>query len=88
MASITNELKVCGCCAQWLANRDDSSCRYYYGHTFGSTLAGHPKGLCSELPAGAVLGDELDGSRHYFWCDGCGSLQLAYAEAWSVLVLA
>ena len=88
MASITNDLKVCGCCAQWLANADDSSCRHYHEHTSGFTLADHREGLCHELPAGAALGDELDASRYDFRCDGCGSIQLAYAEAWSVVVFA
>lgn len=64
MATITGWMTVCECCAMWLANNDDSSCRDYYGHT-------HKRG---EFPAGAVI----DGEFETYWsrvnsrCEACG----------------
>ena len=56
---------VCECCALILNTGDDSSCRYYYGHT-------HPS---CDLSVDNV---DMDSSRKTGYydetCDGCGEL--------------
>lgn len=65
---------LCRCCALWVANQDDSSCRDYHGHT-------HPKP--GENIATVDSETEPYCGPNTWTCDGCGTLQLPGAAAWS-----
>lgn len=77
MATITEELSLCDCCALLVANADESSCRDYYGHTHKS----------AELPAGTVIAGEEVESYRGFHCDGCDQDMLPMANEWPAVVL-
>ena len=66
---------VCECCALWIENGDDSSCRDYYSHT-------HPD--CD--PAIAYLTDEtcIVGYFHTN-CNSCGTIQRTGATVYAAI---
>lgn len=70
-------LTLCDCCAQMLANDDDSSCRDYYGHTHDSL----------SVPADTVLTDEWEISSTPWACDGCGERQGSFSPRHAADVL-
>ena len=66
---------VCECCALWIENGDDSSCRDYYNHT-------HPR--CN--PAIAYLtGPEHRVGYLDMICNGCGTIQHDGANMYSAI---
>lgn len=66
--------QLCECCALWVANRDDSGCRDYYGH------AHKHAGPEIEVIDIDTPPEDLD----YTWtCDGCDVEQLPGAKAWN-----
>ncbi|GAB3863473.1 hypothetical protein GCM10028801_31180 [Nocardioides maradonensis] len=83
MASITNEVRVCDCCAQKIANDDTSSCKNYYGHTHEPA---------AELGPGAFVVDDESPTEWWgrmpWYCDGCGDLMYRGSNRWTVYQLA
>lgn len=72
--STKTEHRLCTCCALWIANRDESSCRDYHGHT-------HPR---PNDNIGVVdTSSEPDHGPDTWNCDGCDTTQLPGAAAWT-----
>ena len=66
---------VCECCALWVENGDDSSCRDYHNHT-------HPR--CD--PAIAYLtGPEHHVGYFDMICNGCGMIQHNGADMYGAI---
>lgn len=68
---------VCDCCASWLANNDESSCRDYWGHS-------HKRCDISYL---WVLEGGNETYPHTWTCFGCESEILDHGNRWPVTYL-
>lgn len=80
MATISGELRVCDCCAQMIANDDDTGCQDHYGHSH------RPASLVGG--AAYVTGEPEEWfGRHAWLCDGCGDWQAYGSHRWDVVVL-
>lgn len=68
------DVYVCDCCALWINNRDESSCRDYYGHD-------HAR--CADHIVNA--GSEVAYTVGFFstYCAGCGQTMLTGADMYS-----
>ena len=69
---------VCKCCALWIENGDDSSCRDYHNHT-------HPRcdSAITYLTAETFTVGYFDAN-----CNGCGMIQRNGADMYSAIRLA
>lgn len=76
MADNTSEV-VCDCCALWIANNDDSSCRDYYGHS-------HKR--CDISYLWVLEGDHEEVTRDWA-CFGCGEDMLPHTNQWPITYL-
>ena len=84
---------VCECCANLIANGDDSACRDYHEHDHDETNLGLERNENAVLECSDPAGDECDDERHdhngirYFDCAGCGQGPIM-GQPFTVIVLA
>lgn len=70
-------VRLCECCAIFVANGDESSCRDYFHHTHRTP----------EVPANTVVGDDWGYADDWWHCDGCDTEQMPYSTRWHCDVL-